>query len=107
MASLEQLDVPRLGDLVGRVVGDVDAPSVVPRVVPPFGEGDDIVAINAILEKTAHLGVAVYPHVGGEQRMVVCVVGIVLCRILFRYKKVRGKVQDQAPVLGPEPSLQP
>lgn len=81
MAALKQLHVPRLGDLVGGVVGYVDAPAVVPRFVPPFGEGYHIIAVDALLEKTADLGVAVYPHVGREQRMVVGVVGIVLGRI--------------------------
>jgi len=81
--------------------------SVAPRVVPPFGEGDHIVAPDALLEQGSDLGVAVYPHVGREKRMVVGVVGIVLGRILFRYKEVRGKVEDQGAVLVPEPALQP
>ncbi len=88
MPALNQLDVARLGDLVGGVIGDVDAPAVVPRVVPPFGEGDHIVAPDAILEQGSDLGVAVYPHVGGEQRMVVCIVGIVLGRILLGDQEV-------------------
>ncbi len=49
--------------------------SVAPRVVPPFGEGDHIVAADSLLEQGSDLGVAVNPHVGGEQRMVVCIAG--------------------------------
>ncbi|MPN07747.1 hypothetical protein SDC9_155019 [bioreactor metagenome] len=107
MAAFKQLYVPRLGDLVGGVVGYVDPPAVVPRFVPPFGEGYHIIAVDALLEKPADLGVSVNPHVGCEQRMVVGVVGIVLGSIPCRDEQIRGEVKDQTAVLVPEPALQP
>ena len=107
MAGLNQFDVAGLGDLVGRVVGDVDPPAVVLRFVPPFGEGYHIITVDAVPEQGPDLGVAEYPHAGREQRMVVGVVGIVLGRIPCRDEQIQGEVKNQAPVLVPEPALQP
>ena len=107
MPALYHVYVAGPAGLVRRVIGDVNLPPVVLVGVPPLGEGDDVVGGDCILEKRADGRVAVDPHAGGEERMVVCVIGIMLGCIPLADEEVGGKVQDEAPVTLAEPAGQP
>ena len=80
--------------LVGRVVGDVDPFAVIPFAVPSIEECADVVAADR-REEGGDLRIAVDFHAFSEQRMIVCVVGIILTCVVLAYDGIGGQIQQE------------
>ena len=97
LSVLDDLYIAGLAVLIRQIIGDVYLFPVALRPVPLIQEAGDLVRRNR-MEEIETSGVAVYPHVFCEQRMVVCIVRIILVDVVLRDDGVNSKILEQAKI---------